>query len=473
MDASAVDLQQVFTNMLGAAAVILVIAAIIGGSERIARLLSEQSRWKYSIVVGVLGGVLGIYGTMAGVPLNGAIVSVRDVGPMFAGLTGGPLGGLIAGAIAGAHRLLAGLLNPDATVNSKLVTVSCVVATISIGLICGFLSEKYHEKLKKPWWAFLTGAVMEVLHLTLLVLIVGINDINAGWGIVKAIAVPFILINALGFMLMVAIISFIEKQRALTLERSRIQTELDVATTIQRSLLPPVTDTFPGREEIGVAASMDPAKAVGGDFYDVFFVDRDRLAFVIADVSGKGIPAALFMATSKTTIQNCLRDIPSLSRAVATANDNLCRNNTAGMFVTAWIGVLDLTTGTFSFINAGHNPPVLVSDGRAAFIKLRSGFILAGMEGMQYREQTLQLKPGDRFFLYTDGVTEAENNAHALFGDERLAACLEREADRAPDEILAAVRAAVDAHADGADQFDDVTMLCIRYDGPQTDAAAQ
>ncbi len=473
MDGNAVDLQQVFTNMIGAVAVILVIAAFIGGGRLTARLLTGNSRWKYSLVVGALGGVLGIYGTMAGVPLNGAIVSVRDVGPMFAGLTGGPVGGLIAGVIAGTHRLLVGLLDPGASVNSKLVTASCVAATLVIGLMCGFLSVKHHEKLKKPWWALLTGVVMETFHLTLLVLIVGINDFSAGWGIVKAIAIPFILINALGFTLMIAMIAYIEKQRVMSLERSRMQTELEVATTIQRSLLPPVTETYPGRKEIGVAASMDPAKAVGGDFYDVFFVGKDRLAFVVADVSGKGVPAALFMATSKTTIQNCVRDIASLSEAAATANDSLCRNNTAEMFVTAWIGVLDLPTGMLSFINAGHNPPVLVSGGKAAFVKQRSGFILAGMEGMKYREQTLQLKPGDRFFLYTDGVTEAENTAHALFGEERLAACLEREADKTPGEIIAAVKSAIDAHADGADQFDDITMLCIRYDGAQASEAAQ
>ena len=139
--------------------------------------------------------------------------------------------------------------------------------------------------------------------------------------------------------------------------------------------------------------------------------------------------------------------------------------NTAQMFVTAWIGVLDLSTGALNFVCAGHNPPVLISDGKPEFIKRRSGLVLAGMEGVPYREQSLTLRKNDRLFLYTDGVTEAENTAHDLFGEERLAACLEQSAEKAPDEIIADVKTAIDAHAGGAEQFDDITMLCIRYLG--------
>lgn len=458
-----VDLTAFFTNMIGTLAVILVIAAFIGGSELMARFFGSGRNWKFALFFGLLGGFFGIYGTMSGLELNGAIISVRDIGPMLAGFTGGPLGGLIAGVIAGVHRFIVG---SKASETAKLVTYACIAATVCIGVICGVLSKRFHEKLKKPWWALLTGVLMEIFHLSLVLLIVRPQDNpRAGLEIVKAIALPFILVNAVGFTLMIAMIAYIEKQRSIALERSRLKAELDVATVIQRSLLPPITETYPGRAEIGIAASMDPAKAVGGDFYDLFFVSKDRLAFVIADVSGKGIPAALFMATSKTTIQNCVRDYPSLSEAIMVANDSLCRNNTAQMFVTAWIGVLDLSTGALNFVCAGHNPPVLISDGKPEFIKRRSGLVLAGMEGVPYREQSLTLRKNDRLFLYTDGVTEAENTAHDLFGEERLAACLEQSAEKAPDEIIADVKTAIDAHAGGAEQFDDITMLCIRYLG--------
>ena len=460
MTAGSASLSQFFTNMIGTLAVILVIAAFIGGSELLPKFLGSKISWKYSIFFGVLGGVFGIYGTMSGLELNGAIISVRDIGPMLAGFTGGPLGGLIAGVIAGAHRFFVG---STASMTARLVTYACIIATVCIGLICGVLSRKFHEMLKKPWWALLTGTVMEIFHLSLVLLIV--KPFETALDIVKTIALPFILVNAVGFTLMITMISYIEKQRAITLERSRLKTELEVATVIQRSLLPPITETYPGRSELELAASMDPAKEVGGDFYDVFFVDRDRLAVVIADVSGKGIPAALFMATSKTTIQNCVRDFPTLSEAVGIANESLCRNNTADMFVTAWIGVLDIPTGKLTFVCAGHNPPVLISDGEPSFIRRRSGFVLAGMNGVTYSEQTLDLRKGDRLFLYTDGVTEAENRVHELFGEKRLAACLKQAADESPDGIVADVKKAIDAHVDGFDQFDDITMLCVRYTG--------
>ncbi|MBR4905278.1 MAG: SpoIIE family protein phosphatase [Clostridia bacterium] len=459
---SSADLTAFFTNMIGTLAVILVLAAFISGSELTSKFFGSKTSWKYSLFVGVLGGVFGIYGTMTGLELNGAIISVRDIGPMLAGFTGGPLGGLLAGVIAGVHRYFVG--SRDST-TAQLVTYACIIATVCIGVMCGILSRKFRERLKKPWWAFLIGVVMEIFHLSLFLLIV--KPFDTALGVVKAIFLPFILVNAAGFTLMITMIVYLEKQRAIALERSRLKTELEVATVIQRSLLPPITKDYPNRSEIEIAASMDPAKEVGGDFYDVFFADKDRLAFVIADVSGKGIPAALFMATSKTTIQNCVRDYPSLSEAIEIANDSLCRNNTAQMFVTAWIGVLDIPSGDLTFICAGHNPPVLLSNGTAEFIKRRSGFVLAGMEGMKYREQTVTLKKGDRFFLYTDGVTEAENSRHELFGEERLVSCLAHASAKTPDEILSDVKTAIRAHVGGAEQFDDITMLCISYQGAE------
>ena len=461
--AASANLSQFFTNMIGTLAVILVIAAFIGGSELTSRFMHGNKSWQSSVIAGLLGGIFGIYGTTSGLELNSAIISVRDIGPMLAGFTGGPLGGLIAGVIAGVHRFLVG---STATQTAQLVTVACIIATVCIGVICGFLSKKFHGMLEKPWWALLVGVVMEAFHLALVLLIV--KPFESALDIVRTIALPFILVNAIGFTLMITMINYIEKQRAITLERSRLKTELEVATTIQRSLLPPIDETYPGRKELDFAALMNPAKEVGGDFYDLFFVDKDRIAFVIADVSGKGIPAALFMATSKTTLQNCVRDFPTLSEAVSIANAGLCRNNTAEMFVTAWIGVLDIPTGRLNFVCAGHNPPVLISNGKPVFVKLRSGFVLGGMDGMKYREQSIDLKKGDRLFLYTDGVTEAENRLHELFGEERLSSCLSFADSMSSSEIIAAVKAAINEHVGEYDQFDDITMLCLTYNGPES-----
>ena len=169
------------------------------------------------------------------------------------------------------------------------------------------------------------------------------------------------------------------------------------------------------------------------------------------------------MATSKITLQNCIRDIPKLSEAVETANNALYARNEAEMFVTLWVGVLDLTDGTFTFVSAGHNPPVLLHDGKAGFLKFKNGFVLAGMEGMKYKEHSVRLAEGDIVYLYTDGVTEAEDNEHRLFGEERLLNCFEDKSESNATEIIGNVKEAIKGFINGNSQFDDMTMLCFKW----------
>ena len=250
-----------------------------------------------------------------------------------------------------------------------------------------------------------------------------------------------------------------------------MQSELEVANVIQHSLLPTVNDDYPGRKEIDVSASMEAAKEVGGDFYDVFFVDTDNIAFVIGDVSGKGVPAALFMATAKIILQNCVRDIPRLSESVETANNVLCARNEADMFVTLWVGILNMKTGEIRYVSAGHNPPVVVRNGVPEYLNTKSGFVLAGMEDMIYKEHSLVLSKGDTVCLYTDGVTEANASDGELFGEERLLECFSGTNNNTAKDILENVKQSVDAFVNGNDQFDDITMLCFRYIG--SDGAAE
>ena len=439
-----------FSKMVGTLAVILVISAFIGGSDLLLKFMDEKRNWKYSLIAGALGGVFGVYGNIAGVNFNGAVVSVRDIGPMIAGFTGGPIGGLLAGIIAGVHRLAMGGITAQA----------CVVATCSIGLICGFISQKYRNIVEKPGWAFVIGTIMEMFHLS--IVLVMVKPFETALGIVKQIAIPFIPVNAIGFTMMILIITYTEKQRKLTLERSRMQSELEVANVIQHSLLPVISDSYPGRKEIDVSGFMEAAKEVGGDFYDLFFVDSNRIAFVIGDVSGKGVPAALFMASSKIILQNCIRDIPDLSTAVETANHVLCERNEADMFVTAWVGVLNLTTFEVEYVSAGHNPPALISDNKADFLKIKNGFVLAGMDGVKYKKYTAQLKQGDTVILYTDGIVEAETSEHELFGDDRLLECLNGKGDSDAETIADTVKTSVNTFVGGNSQFDDMTLLCFK-----------
>ena len=253
---------------------------------------------------------------------------------------------------------------------------------------------------------------------------------------------------------------------------ARIDAELAFAKAIQHSALPSVFPPYPGRREFDIHAAMFTAKEVGGDFYDFYFVDDDTLAFLIADVSGKGIPAAMFMMQSKTLLKSCAESGMSIEQVFTTANEKLCEGNDAGMFVTAWMGLLNVRTGHVTFANAGHNPPVLrQGGGEFAYHRTRAGFVLAGMEGVCYRKFELQLQPGDTLYLYTDGVTEATDAAEQLYGEERLLALLNRHKDEPARAVCEAVKADVDRFAGEAEQFDDITMLCLTWHGPQEGGA--
>ena len=244
---------------------------------------------------------------------------------------------------------------------------------------------------------------------------------------------------------------------------ARFDKDLEIAKKIQHSALPSVFPPYPNRKDFSIFASMDAAKEVGGDFYDFYLLDENHLAFVVADVSGKGIPGAMFMMTSKTLIKSHAESGLAVNDVFTQVNAQLCENNEAGMFVTAWMGILDLETGLIRYANAGHNPPVVRhKDGSYEYLKGRANFVLAGMEGVRYKEQQLQLQQGDEIYLYTDGVTEAHNIDKQLFGEDRLLVSLNETAGMTVDEICRKVKADVDAFQGEAEQFDDITMLCVR-----------
>lgn len=256
----------------------------------------------------------------------------------------------------------------------------------------------------------------------------------------------------------------LERQIRDSEERQRISTELDVATRIQADMLPCIFPAFPERPEFDIYATMNPAKEVGGDFYDFFMVDETHLAIVIADVSGKGVPAALFMVIGKTLISDHTKPNVDLGKVFTDVNELLCKSNSEGLFITAFEGVLDLATGEFCFVNAGHEMPFIArSGGVYEPHKLRAGFVLAGMEGMQYQSGSIRLAPGDKIFQYTDGVTEATNAAQELYGMERLTDVLVRNTDKPPVELLPIIKADIDAFVGEAPQFDDITMLCVSF----------
>ena len=269
----------------------------------------------------------------------------------------------------------------------------------------------------------------------------------------------------------VRMVEYLDNLTRVTAEKERIGTELALATRIQADMLPNIFPAFPERTEFDIYATMTPAKEVGGDFYDFFLVDDNHLGLVMADVSGKGVPAALFMMISKILVQNYAMTGRSPAEVLRDVNNQICSNNREEMFVTVWFGVLDTRTGTITAANAGHEYPALMpSGGQFELVKDKHGFVIGGMEGMRYKEYELQLTPGAKLFLYTDGVPEATDANKELFGTDRMLAALNADASAVPEKILKQVRGAVDGFVQDAEQFDDLTMLCLEYRGGNTDA---
>ena len=271
------------------------------------------------------------------------------------------------------------------------------------------------------------------------------------------------LTDSFNFML-AELENYIANLSKVTAEKERIGAELDIAKHIQASMLPCIFPAFPERKEFDIYATMEPAKEVGGDFYDFFMVDERHLAIVMADVSGKGVPAALFMVIGKTLIKDHTMPDSDLGKVFTEVNNMLCEANSEGLFITAFEGVLDLVTGEFNFVNAGHEMPFISKAcGDFEVYKIRPGFVLAGMEDMRYRAGSMTLEPGDKLFQYTDGVTEATNLKNELYGMERLGVILNKVKGCTPNDILPAVKKDIDEFVGEADQFDDITMLCLEY----------
>ena len=252
----------------------------------------------------------------------------------------------------------------------------------------------------------------------------------------------------------------------ITAEKERISTELSLANKIQADMLPNVFPAFPERKEFDVYAVMTPAKEVGGDFYDFFMIDDDHLALVMADVSGKGVPAALFMMMSKIMIQHQAMTGKSPKDVLTAVNEQICGNNKEQMFVTVWLGVLELSTGKLTAANAGHEKPIVKDPGGDFEMILdKHGFVIGGMEGIKYRDYEIQLRPGSMLFLYTDGLMEASDEADGIFGSERALATLNNAKDASPKELLNFVVRELERFEGNAPQFDDLTMLCLQYNG--------
>ena len=384
--------------------VIVVVAYLLTRSRFFPEVLDGHPAVKIQIILILVFGALSVYGTMAGVEFMDAIINVRDLGPMLAGLLGGPYVGLGAGLIGAAYRLSLG----------GFTVYSCSLATVLAGVFGGLIWILKKRKFAGITIAVLFAILMEGLHMLLALAIC--RPFDQALALVEAISIPMIVANAVGMLVFAFIVENLQNERKMQAERDtllremeRKDTELAIAAEIQQSFLPDTIDPIPGFD---VAAKSVMAKEVGGDFFDVvplevIPIDKSRVGVMIADVSGKGIPAALFMALSRIVVRVNASWYPDKpADAIRDANNIITADSRAGMFVTLFYGILDTEKKSFTYVNAGHNPPLICHAADGSFEELaRTGIAVGALMDQEYSSETRLLSTGDILVLYTDGIT--------------------------------------------------------------------
>jgi sigma-B regulation protein RsbU (phosphoserine phosphatase) len=439
--------------LLQATCVILVSAYLITRSRYFAEVLDGHRTWKNQLSLILLFGAISVYGSVIGIGYSGAMISVRDLGPLAGGLACGPIVGLGAGLIGGAVRMTMGGFTADA----------CSLATVLAGVAGGLI---YQRIRRFPGTAFSVAlaAFFELFHMALALALS--RPISMALDVVETSVVPMVLANSGGMLVFAYIVTNFIAERVNKAEKERIQRELDreraeleVAADIQKSFLP---EALPKDSGFDLATVSMPARVVGGDFYD-FIPWQERLGLVVADVSGKGVPAAIFMGLAKTILRASMARGENLAEVLRDTNNIMVDNSRSMMFVTLFLGLLDRENRTLTYANAGHFPPLLFRAKARAFEKMEVTGVALGMaEDMEYRVQQTALNPGDILVLYTDGVTEAEGSGGEMFGLGRLSSLVASADHLSSQEILDRIIEEVSAFSADREQFDDITAMVIK-----------
>ena len=444
-----------FFVLLQMICVIVVAAYLISRTASFTEVLERRVTWKGQAILVLLFGALSIYGTESGITILGATANVRDLGPMVGGLACGPVVGLGAGLIGAAYRFSLG----------GFTALPCAAATILAGLFGGLIFLLVGKKFIGMHGAVLFAIGTEAFHMGLTLAIC--RPLEQALTVVEGVALPMIIANATGVFIFAFIIANLITERQTKAERDsflseleRKKAELRIAHDIQMSFLPERLPEVPG---VDLAALALPAKEVGGDFYDAIPLPGNRTALVIADVSGKGVPAALFMALSRTMMRANTLVPRSAREAVSEANALIAADAKSGMFVTLFYGVVDPGVKTLTYVNAGHNPPFLFRAGGGRPVELKgTGIILGVMPEAEYGEETVTLASGDLLVCYTDGVTEAINPNEEQFGERRLIETIMGCRDLPAGEVIDRILEAVTQFSGDEPQFDDQTLIVMR-----------
>ncbi|HEX3002315.1 MAG TPA: SpoIIE family protein phosphatase [Methanoregula sp.] len=440
--------------------VIIVAAYLLTRSRFFPEVLEGRLSFKVQVILIIFFGALSVYGTVAGFEVNGAIINVRDLGPMLAGLLGGPVVGVGAGLIGAIHRMSLG----------GFTVYSCSLATVLAGLFGGLIWLARKRKFAGITIAVIFAIAMEAFHMLLTVAIC--TPFEKAVAVVELVSIPMIAANAAGIFVFAFIIENLKTERRMQAERDtlvkeiqRKDTELSIAAEIQQSFLPEAMIPLNGFD---IAGRNVMAKEVGGDFFDVIPLEvipisQHRLGLMIADVSGKGIPAALFMALSRIVVRvngSWYPDQPA--EAIRRANTIISADSKSGMFVTLFYATLNAENRVLTYVNAGHNPPLL-SHADGSFEELEAtGMAMGALKEAVYTEGRKILERGDILVMYTDGITEAENNRQEMFGEARLRDAIARSRGMDSKTMMAKILDEVRAFSGDHPQSDDITLMIIR-----------
>lgn len=444
-----------FTDLVEKVCVIVVIAYLLTRLKYFTEVLDGKLTIRNQIILILIFGGISIYGSYSGVNIFGAIANVRDLGPMVAGLVGGPIVGLGAGLIGGLHRLTMG----------GFTCIPCSLSTILAGIFAGIIYLANKKRFIGIWGAVLFAILMESFHMVLALILA--SPFAQAMEVVEDLYIPMILANAVGMFIFALMITNLIKERATKRERDRLSAqlerrkkELEIAQQIQESFLP---HTIPLIENYDLAASSIPAQEVGGDFYDFIPISSAQTGLTIGDVSGKGIPAALFMAFSRTLLRAKACRNPGVGRMIESVNNFINEEPHSNMFVTLFYSVLDSSQNKLTFVNAGHNPPLLLRNKNGEIVRLSTGGVVLGaMNGLKMDEKTIDLYSGDLLVLYTDGVTEAINQAEDQFGETRLIEIIKNNQDLPSEDLKNLIIDQVYDFASGTPQADDITLMVLR-----------
>jgi len=452
MDSLSISL---FTDLVEKVCVIVVIAYLLTRLKYFTEVLDGKLTIRNQLIMILIFGGISIYGSYSGVNIFGAIANVRDLGPMVAGLVGGPIVGLGAGLIGGLHRLTMG----------GFTCIPCSLSTILAGLFAGIIYLANKKRFIGIWGAVLFSILLETFHMILALILA--SPFAQALEVVEDLYIPMILANAVGMFIFAFMITNLIKERATKKERDKLSAqlerrkkEMEIAQQIQESFLP---HTIPFIENYDLAASSIPAQEVGGDFYDFIPISSEQTGLTIGDVSGKGIPAALFMAFSRTLLRAKACRNPGVGRMIESVNNFINEEPHSNMFVTLFYSILDSSRNKLTFVNAGHNPPLLLRNENGEIIRLSTGGVVLGaMKGLKMEEKTIDMSPQDLLVLYTDGVTEAINQQEDQFGEERLIKLIKDNRDMPSEDMKNLIIDTVYDFASGTPQADDITIMVLR-----------